>query len=137
MILLGSTDMGRVEHWCSPGVALERFDARAYSGPQQTGDTPAPPHHPVRRMGSGVWGRSMGSGVVLVHSSFLWMRVCPFTYVPQLLAALVLLGKGSSLLLQDLWSDVFECVPEDPLPGLLCPNLSTDPTHPSVPGQIG
>ena len=26
--------MGRVEHWCLPGAALERFDARVYHEPQ-------------------------------------------------------------------------------------------------------
>jgi len=28
--------MGRVEHWCSSGATLERFDARVYHGPQQS-----------------------------------------------------------------------------------------------------
>ena len=28
--------LGRVEHWCSPGAALERFDARVYHEPQQS-----------------------------------------------------------------------------------------------------
>ena len=34
--------MGRVEHWCLPGAALERFDARVYHGPQQSEMTSAP-----------------------------------------------------------------------------------------------
>ena len=33
---------GRVEHWCSPGATLERFDARVYHGPQQSEITSAP-----------------------------------------------------------------------------------------------
>ena len=36
------SEKGRVEHWCSPGAALERFDARVYHGPQQSGMTSAP-----------------------------------------------------------------------------------------------
>ena len=35
-------DLGRVEHWCILGAALERFDARAYHEPQQSAMTSAP-----------------------------------------------------------------------------------------------
>ncbi len=28
--------MGRLEHWCLPSTALERFDARVYHGPEQS-----------------------------------------------------------------------------------------------------
>lgn len=34
--------VGRVEHWHEPGAALERFDARAYSGPEQSEITSTP-----------------------------------------------------------------------------------------------
>ena len=47
----------------------------------------------------------------------------------------VIQRKGSSLLLRDLLFEVFECVPEGLLPGLLCPDLGTGPTHPSGAGQ--
>ena len=63
-----SKNKGRVEHWCSPGVALERFDARAYSGPQQTGVTPAPPHQTVRMVFPYTAFRCSSSG---------GMRPCP------------------------------------------------------------
>ena len=38
----GHGTMGRVEHWCSPGATLERFDARVNHGPQQSEITSAP-----------------------------------------------------------------------------------------------
>jgi len=36
------TKLGRVEHWCILGAALERFDARAYHEPQQSEIPSAP-----------------------------------------------------------------------------------------------
>jgi len=35
-------DLGRVEHWCILGAALERFDARVYHEPQQSAIPSAP-----------------------------------------------------------------------------------------------
>ncbi len=89
------SELGRVEHWCSLGATRDRFDARVYHGPQQSGNSQRPlisrvedwrangrvrwPIHPFRSgpqsdsHGHGSSPRHVKPGVLISSTGLSWM----------------------------------------------------------------